>query len=139
MTVAASDLGTYLADPSIDTNRATYLIGLATQLCQSVVNPLPDGSDAVVLDVCARAYGNPSNVVQQTTGPFSANYGPVGGGLWLTRQNKLTLRRLAGGGGAFTIDTTPATAGQNLPAWDAGEYDAFADDGEYAGFGDETW
>lgn len=115
MTVAAADLGTYLALPNIDTNRATYIIGLAVQLCQSVVNPLPTGSDAVVLDVAARAYGNPQNVVE-----ISVQYGVVAGGLWLTRKNKGTLRRLAGGGGAFTVDTTPSTAGQNLPPWDTG-------------------
>ena len=44
--------------------------------------------------------------------------GSGNGGLWLTRQNKTTLRRLAGQGGAFTIDTMPATAGQSLPWWD---------------------
>lgn len=121
MTVLSADLGTYLG-VSVDDTRAAYLIGMAEQLCQSIVNPLPDGSDAVVLDVAARAYGNPMNVTQDTVGPYSANFGKVGGGLWLTRANKATLRRLAGGGGAFTIDTTPATAGQNLPPWDSGTF-----------------
>jgi hypothetical protein len=130
MTVLASDLGTYLG-VTADDARASYLIGLATQLCQSVVNPLPAGADAVVLDVAARAYGNPANVIQQTVGPFSANYGPVAGGLWLTRANKATLRRLAGGGGAFTIDTTPANAGQGLAPWDEGNWGYVGD-----GFGD---
>lgn len=127
MTVQPADLGTYLSNPTIDTNRASYILGLAVQLCQSIVNPLPVGSDAVVLDVAARAYGNPTNVVQQTTGPFSANYGVVAGGLWLTRANKSTLRRLAGGGGAFMVDTMPATAGQGLPTWDEGVYGDFGD------------
>jgi hypothetical protein len=136
VTVAAADLGTYLG-VTVDTNRATYLIGLAVQLCQAVVNPLPAGSDAVVLDVAARAYGNPQNVAQQTTGPFTANYGTVAGGLWLTRKNKGTLRRLAGGGGAFTVDTTPATAGQNLPPWDTGVWGN--SDGYGDGWGAETW
>lgn len=120
MTVAASDLGTYLGAADIDVNRATYLISLATALCTSIVDPLPDGADAVVLDVVARAYGNPANVTQQTVGPYSASYGTVAGGLWLTRANKATLRRLGGGGGAFTIDTTPDTAGEGLPIWDSG-------------------
>jgi hypothetical protein len=132
MTVLAADLGTYLGVSDIDTNRATYLIGLATQLCESVLTPLPAGADAVVLDVTARAYGNPQNVVQQTTGPFSANYGTVAGGLWLTRANKATLRRLGGGGGAFTVETIPETAGQNLPPWDTGIYGT-------DGYGGETW
>lgn len=118
MTVDAAALGTYLGLPSIDTDRATALIGYATTLCESVVSPLPDGADPVVLLVAARAYQNPSNVQQEAVGPFSAAYGQMAGGLWLTRTNKATLRRLAGGGGAFTIDTMPATAGQNLPSWD---------------------
>lgn len=120
MTVQPADLGTYLGDDNINIDRATYLIARATELCESIINPLPSGSDAVVLDVAARAYTNPQNAVQQATGPFSANYGAVGGGLWLTRANKATLRRLGNGGGAFMIDTMPSTAGQNLPPWDAG-------------------
>jgi hypothetical protein len=117
MTVTPDDLGTYLGQP-LDATRAQLLIDSAVQLCESVVRPLPDGADAVVLDVATRAFSNPTNATHQGTGPFSAAYGPVGGGLWLTRQNKATLRRLNGSGGAFTIDTLPATAGQNLPWWD---------------------
>lgn len=132
MPVLATDLQTYLGLDTIDTGRATYLIGLATQLCQSIVNPLPDGSDAVVAAVAARAYTNPASVTQESTGPFSANYGPVGGGVKLTKQEERTLRRLAGGGGAFTFDVMPTTAGQNLPPWDAGS-------GTYEGWGSETW
>jgi hypothetical protein len=128
MTVSSSDLGTYLG-ATVDNTRATYIITQATNLCLSVLNPLPDGSDAVILDVAARAYGNPGNVTQQMTGPFSATYGAVAGGLWLTRQNKATLRRLAGGGGAFTIDTTPDGAGQNLPPWDVGDISVWDDAG----------
>lgn len=121
MTVAPTDLGTYLGT-TVDTTRAQYLIDRATDLCQSILNPLPAGSDAVVLDVAARAYVNPGNVTSQGTGPFSANYGTVSGGLWLTRQNKRTLRRLAGGSGVFTIETAPDTAGSNLPWWDVNHW-----------------
>lgn len=119
VSVSSDDLGTYLGS-AVDADRATYLLGQALNLCASIVNPLPDGSEAVVLDVAARAYVNPANVQQETTGPTSASFGPVGGGLWLTRQNKATLRRLNGGGGSFTIDTTPADAAANLPPWDTG-------------------
>lgn len=115
--IEPNDLGTYLGTV-VDTDRAQMLLNRAIDLCQSVVNPLPDGAAAVILDVAARAYANPTNAQQQTTGPFSAAFGAVGGGLWLTRQNKATLRRLAGSGGAFTIDTAPATAGTGLPWWD---------------------
>ena len=116
-TVTSADLGTYLG-ATVDTARGQLLIDMATQLCESVVNPLPNGAQAVILDVAARAYSNPANATQQAAGPFSASYGPVGGGMWLTRQNKSALRRLAGSGGAFTIDTMPATAGTSLPWWD---------------------
>jgi hypothetical protein len=57
------------------------------------VTPLPGGADAVVLDVAARAYSNPSNVQTQATGPYSATFGALGGGLWLTRQNKAAAGR----------------------------------------------
>lgn len=120
VSVTPYDLGTYLGVANIDDDRATFLIAQATNLCLSLVSPLPDGSEAVILDVAGRAYLNPGNVQQQATGPYSASYGAVSGGLWLTRANKSTLRRLNGGGGAFTIDTAPATAGQNLPWWDTG-------------------
>jgi hypothetical protein len=117
MTVSASDLSTYLG-ATVDGDRAQLLVDLATQLCESIVSPLPDGADSVVLDVACRAYSNPGNVASQGAGPFPITYGAVGGGLWLTRQNKATLRRLAGSGGAFTIDTMPATAGTGLPWWE---------------------
>ena len=121
MTVAPADLGTYLG-VTVDTTRAQYLIDRATDLCTSLVNPLPAGSDAVVLDVAARAYLNPGNVQADNGGPYGATFGPVGGGLWLTRQNKATLRRLGSGGGAFTIDTLPADAGSSLPWWDTNSW-----------------
>jgi hypothetical protein len=121
MTVAPADLATYLG-VDVDAARATYLIARATDLCQSIVTPLPAGADAVVLDVAARAFTNPSNVTSQGVGPYSAAYGPAGGGLWLTRQNKATLRRLNGGSSAFSVDPTPAdvldgTRGASLPFW----------------------
>jgi hypothetical protein len=124
MTVTPADLGTYLST-SVDDDRAQLLLDLAQQLCESIVKPLPDGADAVVLDVAARSYSNPANVTQEAAGPFSANFGPVGGGLWLTRQNKATLRRLAGSGGAFSIDTMPATAGTNLPPWEINRWGSY--------------
>lgn len=118
-TPVANDLATFLGvEVSIDTDRATFIIGLAEKLAQSVVTPLPDGAEAVVLDVAVRAYGNPQNLAQQNAGPFAAGFGAVGGGLWLTSRNIRNLRRLNGGGGAFTVDTIPDTAGTGLPWWD---------------------
>lgn len=129
LVVLPDDLGTYL-NTTVDADRAYLLLGLAQSLCESILTPLPDGAAAVILDVAARAYGNPTNVQSQGVGGFTVGYGTVGGGLWLTRQNKATLRRLAGGGGAFTIDTTPAGAGENLPPWDTGVFgDEWSEDG----------
>lgn len=120
MTVAPADLGTYLG-ATIDTARATYLIDQATKLCQTIVSPLPATADPVVLDVAARAYNNPGNVSSQNVGPYSTSYGATSGGLWLTRQNKSTLRRLAGGSSAFSIDPVDpaavAAAVALLPPW----------------------
>lgn len=115
-----SDLGTYLGigDVSGVQDRLAYLISLAQSLCESLVTPLPAGAEAVVVDVVARAFTNPGNAQSQAAGPYSVSWGAVAGGLWLTRQNKATLRRLTGGGGAFTFDTMPTTAGQALPWWD---------------------
>jgi hypothetical protein len=130
MTVTPADLGTYLS-ATVDDDRGQLLLDLAQQLCESIVKPLPNGADAVVLDVAARAYSNPTNAVQQGAGPFSANFGPVGGGMWLTRQNKATLRRLAGSGGAFSIDTMPAAAGTDLPPWEINRWGGYGNYGDW--------
>lgn len=105
MTVLPLELGIYLG-ASVDEDRAQFLIDMAESLCLSVVDPLPDAARAVVLDVAARAYTNPTAVPQQSAGPFSM--GGAAGGVWLTRQNESTLRRLAGFGGAFSIGCEPA-------------------------------
>ena len=109
-TPSASDLSVFLGADA-DESRATLLIGMAEKLCTSVVNPLPDGAEAVVLAVASRAFSNPVNATSQATGPYLMSYGAVGGGMWLTKRDEVTLRRMAGGGGAFTIDPTPADAG----------------------------
>lgn len=124
------DFALYLNNQDIDPTRASFIIGLAETLCLTVVNPLPDGAEIVVLDVAGRAYANPNTirsnglaVYTEDQGPFNdGSPGSVGGGLWLTQNNKEVLHELAGGSSAFVIDTCPATAGQNLPPWDAGQY-----------------
>ena len=110
VTPDAADLSTYLG-AAVDDTRALLMLRLAEQLCLAVVSPLPVGAEAVVMDVAARAFINPQNITEQATGPYITAYGSVGGGLWLTSKNENTLRRLAGGGLAFTIDPTPADAG----------------------------
>lgn len=124
--VTPSDLATYLGNPGIDTTRAKFVLDKARQLCETVVTPLPPGAESVILDVAERAFANPTTsqgllTYEEGLGPFSDNTpGTVGHGLYLTQENRATLRRLSGGGGAFTIDTTPAAAGTSLPWWDTG-------------------
>jgi hypothetical protein len=120
VTVAPADLALYLG-VELDTARAQYLIDRATDLAKTIVDPLPPAADAIVLDVAARAFTNPGNVSSQGMGPFQASFSGGQGGLYLTRQNKVALRRLGGGSSAFSIDPTPARHAevvQGLPFWD---------------------
>jgi hypothetical protein len=102
-----SDLQTFLGVPTIDTNRATMMIGLAQDLCETILNPLPANAQAVVLAVAARAFTNPQAVASEGAGPFHVAYQAGVGGLFLTRADKANLRRLGGGGGAFSIHLLP--------------------------------
>jgi hypothetical protein len=62
--ISPEDLGTYLG-ATVDIDRAQFLIDQATDLCSSIVDPLPDAASSVVLDVAARAYANPTSVPNQ--------------------------------------------------------------------------
>jgi hypothetical protein len=126
--VTASDFALYLNNPVATTDpRAQFILDKAQALCETIVTPLPDGSDVVILDVAERAYANPVSsggavaMYAEGEGPFSDTApGTSGGGLYLTQNNISILRQLNGAGGAFTIDTMPATAGTGLPWWDTG-------------------
>jgi hypothetical protein len=136
LVVSLDDFATYLNDDSINTTqavRATQILSYAQTLCETVVSPLPTGAEIVVIDVAQRGYANPTSAANNSLALYSQDEGPfndsvpgvTGGGLWLTASNKTTLRNLAGlSGGAFVIDTCPATAGQNLPPWDLDQYDS---------------
>lgn len=130
-TVTPADLSDFLG-VQVDVTRAVTVLNLAQQLCATIVAPLPDNALPVVIDVAARAYTNPVGASSQVAGPFSTGGTP--GGIYLTRVNKATLRRLAGGGGAFTVETCPDTAGDNLPWWDYGNIQT--DSGTFASTGD---
>lgn len=106
----AEELGLFLGLDEINGARADLLIGKAVSLCQTVVKPLPEGADAVVLSVAGRAYVNPQQVSYETIGPMSVQRPQGSGGLYLTKADKSALKSLAGRGGAFTVDPTPATA-----------------------------
>jgi len=106
------DLGTYLNITTIDTSRALLILGMAQDLCESVVTPLPDSARAVVLDVAARAFVNPQQLHDAAIGTARLQYGTGAseatiGGLYLSRSNKAALRRLAGRGAAFSADLMP--------------------------------
>lgn len=108
-TPTSADLALYLGESSIDDARAAMLIGQAESLAESIVSPLPDAARAVVLSAAARGYANPQGVTSEGVGPYTVTR-PLAG-VYLTKTERATLRRLAGGSGAFTIDPTPATAG----------------------------
>jgi hypothetical protein len=123
----AEELGLFLDLQEIDGNRADFLITKAISLCETVVKPLPEGADSVVLSVAGRAFVNPGQVSYETIGPMSVQRPTGSGGLYLTKADKSALKSLAGRGGAFTVDPTPATADPS-PTWpvdDAGFADEF--------------
>jgi hypothetical protein len=112
MTADVNMLATFLNVTDIDTDRAELLLSLATDKCLGIVDPLPDGSDGVVLDIAARAYTNPSVSQFQAPGPYQPGGPPTMGGLWMTKANIAELRRLAPtGSGAYSVDMTPVDAG----------------------------
>lgn len=110
VTPTAEDLALYLGLGEIDGGRADLLIQQAVALAESVVRPLPDQATAVVLSVAGRAYVNPQQVSYETIGPMSVQRPSGSGGLYLTKADKAALKSLAGRGGAFTVDPTPADA-----------------------------
>lgn len=126
-------LGLFLGLEEIDGDRADLLINSALALCQTIVKPLPEGAEAVVLSVAGRAYVNPQQVSYETIGPMSVQRPSGSGGLYLTKADKSALKSLAGRGGAFTVDPTPATADPS-PTWPVDAVTGWQDDYE-AGWG----
>lgn len=112
----AEELALYLGLEEIQGDRADLLLQQAMNLCLSVVKPLPDGAEAVVLSAAGRAYVNPQSVSYETIGPMSVQRPQGSGGLYLTKADKAALKSMAGRGGAFTIDPTPDTADPS-PTW----------------------
>ncbi|MFE4818632.1 hypothetical protein ACFRFU_19795 [Streptomyces sp. NPDC056704] len=109
-------LGLYLGLDEILGDRADLLLVTATALCKTVVSPLPEGAEAVVLSVAGRAYVNPQQVAYETIGPMSVQRPSGSGGMYLTKADRTALKSLAGRGGAFTVDPTPASA-DPTPTW----------------------
>lgn len=108
MALGVADLEAYLGIADLAQERAVILLEMAKQACESVVKPLPEGSDWIVLDVAANAYSSPPGPGgSAAVGPFTGQVAP--GGVFLSKRQGEALRRLANReSGAFTIDTTPA-------------------------------
>lgn len=116
--VTPDDLAALLG-VDVNPGRAETLIRLAQGLCLTVIDPVPITAAGVVLGIALRAYVNPQNVQSEQAAVYGVNYGPgAAGGLYMSKQDRATLRRLVARGGAFSIDPTPPCAGQNLPWWD---------------------
>lgn len=105
MDVTAEELGLYLGYAEIDGTRADFLLDQAKTLALSIVSPLPDTAKPIILAAAGRAYANPQSVTQETVGPYSVQRPAAG--LYFTRAEQAILKRLAGRGGAFTINPTP--------------------------------
>lgn len=120
--VDPTDLGLFLNQPTIDVDRAAMVIGDAQDLCETILSPLPPTAAGIVRRVAARCYTNPSSAHSMGIGSANVSYGSPSsaysvGGMYLSRADKADLRRLAGRGGAFTIDPTATDAGTSLPPW----------------------
>lgn len=108
MDVTAEELGLYLDMPEIDGIRADFLLEQTLMLAASIVSPVPDTAKPIILAAAGRAFVNPQGITQETVGSYSVQRPPAG--LYFSRAEQVTLKRLAGRGGAFTVDPTPADA-----------------------------
>lgn len=104
-----AELGVYLGRADIDESRADLILQLAHDLCATIVSPVPAAAKGVELAVAARAFNNVSSAHQAGIGSAQVSYGApnssVGiGGLFLSKSDVRTLRRLAGRTGAFSVD-----------------------------------
>lgn len=107
--ISVDDLSTYLNDPNLNQARAALMIDQAQALCESVVSPLPDIASTIVLRVAARAYTTVLTSRQIQQQQAGSPYGGMDmGAIRLWREDMTDLRRLNGGGGAFSIDLLPA-------------------------------
>lgn len=109
-----ADLGTYLelVPGTIDMVRATQSLLLAQNLCETIWSSLDARALGTVLAVAARQFNNVTSAHQVSLGTAHVSYGSQNtsmgiGGLYLSRSDKTTLRRLAGRGGAFSVSIMP--------------------------------
>lgn len=105
MDVTAEELALYLDLTEINGERADFLLQQTLTLAAAIVSPVPDTAKPIILAAAARSYVNPQGVTQETVGSYSVQRPATG--LYFTRAEQALLKRLAGRGGAFTVDPTP--------------------------------
>lgn len=116
----AAELGVYLGVGDVSDDRATLLLQLAHDRCESYVNPVPSAAKGIELAVAGRAYTNVSSARQAGIGSAQVSYGAPNstygiGGLYLSRTEIRDLRRLSGRTGAFSIDLLDADPPTEVP------------------------
>ena len=99
----SDDLATFLGQ-TVDDDRATMLLTIAQSYCEDEVTPLPASAFGIVLAVAARAYSNPQQNANITTGPYA--FAPAQS-IYLLRSERAALRRAAGRGGGGVTSSLP--------------------------------
>jgi hypothetical protein len=94
--LATADDLTLFMGVTVDDERAELILELAQDACEELLTPLPATARRIVLSVAARVYSNPTSVTNETTGPYAASHPDI----YLTRQERASLWRIAGRGGA---------------------------------------
>jgi len=88
----------------VDEDRANFLIDLAIGLAESIVDPVPDSANAIILTAVARVYENPSGATTtEMVGPYQVTR-QSNSLSFFTSAELRALRALAGRGGAFSIN-----------------------------------
>jgi hypothetical protein len=105
----AATLAALSGRPVSDETAAAILTWVLAEI-SAEIGPVPDvppaGVTAVALELGKAAVPTPGGATSTTIGPYSATYAASGtSGDGLTHDQRLRLRRAAGRGKAFSIDT----------------------------------
>lgn len=102
LTVKSDDLKSFLPTAAaFDDDRAKFMLGLVMDEAASVVTPVPSTAKGLILRATSRLYQNPVGVTQELVGPYQFAQPATN---IFTKAERASLRRHAGGGGAFYID-----------------------------------
>lgn len=97
----SDDLSLYMGQ-TLDDDRADQFLAIAQSFCEDIVSPLPASAFGIVLAAAARAYVNPQQNTTEVTGPSSVGRAAT---VYLTRAERVNLRRAAGRSGGGSIST----------------------------------